>query len=137
MHSFSRIVIASGLLVLAVVHPAHADVVVIVSANSPVTTLSTAQIARIFQGKSNMMTPLDSQGHTVTRREFYAKVVGMDEARVREMWSKLLFTGKGSVPRELASGVDVVKAVAADPKAISYVDRSFVNMTVKIIYTVK
>jgi len=30
-----------------------------------------------------------------------------------------------------------VQAVAADPHAIGYVDRSFVNMTVKVILTVK
>jgi len=137
MYRFIKIMIASGLLFAAVAQPALADVVVIVSANSPVTTLSTAQIARIFQGKSNLMTPVDIEGHSVSRHEFYSKVVGADEARVKEMWAKLQFTGKGSAPRELASGTDVVKAVAANPKAIGYVDKSFVNMTVKIIYTVK
>jgi ABC-type phosphate transport system substrate-binding protein len=30
-----------------------------------------------------------------------------------------------------------VKAVAADPKAIGYVDSTFVNMTVKVVRTVK
>jgi ABC-type phosphate transport system substrate-binding protein len=137
MHSISRIMIALGLVFTAAWHEAHADVVVIVSADSPTTTLSAAQISRIFQGKSNLLTPVDIQGHSVSRREFYSKVVGVNEARVREVWSKLLFTGKGSAPREYASGVDVVKAVAADKKTIGYVDRSFVNMTVKIIYTVK
>jgi ABC-type phosphate transport system substrate-binding protein len=71
------------------------------------------------------------------RREFYAKVIGKDEAQVKARWSKLVFTGKGSAPKELPSGADVVKAVAADPHAIGYVDSSFVNITVKIILTVK
>jgi ABC-type phosphate transport system substrate-binding protein len=137
MYRFIKIMIASGLLFAAVAQPALADVVVIVSANSPVTTLSATQIARIFQGKSNMMTPVDIEGHSASRREFYSKVVGMDDARVREIWSKLVFTGKGWAPRERASGTDVVKLIAADPNAIGYVDKSFVNMTVKIIYTVK
>jgi ABC-type phosphate transport system substrate-binding protein len=56
---------------------------------------------------------------------------------VKSRWAQLVFTGKGSAPKELAGGEDVVKAVAADPHAIGYVDRSFVNITVKVIYTVK
>jgi len=64
-------------------------------------------------------------------------VVRKDERPGQAKWSKLVFTGKGSAPREFPSGEDVVKAVAADPHAIGYVDRSFVNMTVKVILTVK
>ena len=70
-----------------------------------------------------------------TRKEFYAKVVGND-ARVRAGWSKLVFTGKVSPPKEL-DAAQVVTTVAADPNAIGYVDKTFVNMTVKVIYTVK
>ena len=58
-------------------------------------------------------------------------------ARIRAWWSKLVFTGKGSAPKELHSGAEVVAAVSADPKLIGYVDKSFVDMTVKVIYTVK
>ena len=83
------------------------------------------------------MTPVDIANPSLARREFYTKVVGKDDAQVKARWSKLVFTGKGSAPKELPSGAEVVKAVAADPNAIGYVDRSFVNMTVKIIYTVK
>ena len=69
--------------------------------------------------------------------DFYTKVIGKDYAQVKSRWAQLVFTGKGAAPKELAGGEDVVKAVAADPHAIAYVDRSFVNITVKVIYTVK
>jgi hypothetical protein len=74
---------------------------------------------------------------SAVRREFYTEFVGTDDATLRAQWSKLLFTGKRSLPKEFTSGADVVAAVAADPNTIGYVDRSFVNMRVKIIYTVK
>ena len=136
MNSFQKIMIAAGLLMTAL-QQAHADTVVIVSAQSTAPTLSREQIARIFQGKSYVMTPVDLARPSAVRREFYTKFVGADEASVRARWSKLLFTGKRSLPKEFASSEDLVTAVAADPNTIGYVDRSFVNMTVKVIYTVK
>jgi ABC-type phosphate transport system substrate-binding protein len=135
MKHFSSTMIAAGLAAALAFQQAHADVVVIVSAHSTLTKLSAGQIARIYQGKSNTLTPVDVRSPSNTRKEFYAKVVG-PEAQVRAQWSKLLFAGKGLPPKELAPA-EVVAAVAANPDAIGYVDRSFVNMTVKVIYTVK
>jgi ABC-type phosphate transport system substrate-binding protein len=135
MKYLSGTMIAAGVLAMLYFQQARADVVVIVSAQSTTTSLGSAQIARIFQGKSNIMTPVDIRAPSGTRNEFYRKVVGSD-AHVRAEWSKLLFTGKVSAPKEL-DAAEVVRAVAANPNAIGYVDRTFVNMTVKIIYTVK
>jgi ABC-type phosphate transport system substrate-binding protein len=138
MRTSSKSLLCAGLTFMFAAYQARADVVAIVSVDSPTTTAITAeQISRIYLGESNMLTPLDIANPSSTRREFYAKVVGKDEGRVRAQWARLVFTGKVSAPRELPSGEELVKAVAADPKAIGYVDRSFVNMTVKIVYTVK
>jgi len=128
--------IAAGLTFTAALQQARADVVVIVSAQSTA-TITPREIPLIYLGERNTMTPLDIANPSLARREFYAKVVRKDEAQVKARWSKLVFTGKGSAPKELPSGQDVVKAVAADPHAIGYVDSSFVNITVKIILTVK
>ena len=136
MKRSSKTMIAAGLAFAVALQQARADVVVIVSAQSTA-TITTNEIARVYLGESNTMTPLDIAKPSLARREFYTKVVGKDDAQVMASWSKLVFTGKGSAPKELASGADVVKAVAADPHAIAYVDRSFVNMTVKVIFTLK
>jgi ABC-type phosphate transport system substrate-binding protein len=137
MKSFHKTMIAAGLTLMAVSQQVHADVVVIVSAQRTAPPLSPERIARVFEGKSKDMTPLDLARPSQERREFYSKFVGVDDALVRGQWSKLVFTGKRSLPKEFTSSADLVKAVAADPNAIGYVDRSFVNMTVKVIYTVK
>jgi ABC-type phosphate transport system substrate-binding protein len=137
MKSFQKTMIAAGLMLMAASQQVHADVVVIVSAQSTAPPLSPERIARIFEGKSTDMTPVDLARPSDARREFYTKFVGVDDALVRGEWSKLVFTGKRSAPREFTSSADLVKAVAADPNIIGYVDRSFVNMTVKILYTVK
>jgi ABC-type phosphate transport system substrate-binding protein len=137
MKSFHKTMIAVGLMLTAASQQVHADVVVIVSAQSTVPPPSPERIARIFEGKSKDMIPVDLARPSEERREFYSKFLGTDDALVRERWSKLVFTGKRSLPKEFTSSADLVKAVAADPNVIGYVDRSFVNMTVKVIYTVK
>ena len=137
MKSFTRaMILAAPMLTAAASQQARADVVVIVSAASVASNLTTGEISRIYLGQSNRMTPIDIADPSKTRHEFYSKVTGKDEFQVKSLWSKLVFTGKAPAPREL-SPTEVVKAVAADPYAIGYVDRSFVNIPVKIVYVVK
>ena len=137
MRKSSKTMLAAGMTLMLAVYQAHADVVAIVSAESTTTAITADQIARIYLGESNKLIPFEIASPSSTRREFYAKVVGRDEGQVRAAWSRLVFAGKVSAPKELPSGEEVVKAVAANPNSIGYVDRSFVNMSVKIVYTVK
>jgi ABC-type phosphate transport system substrate-binding protein len=56
---------------------------------------------------------------------------------VKAIWSKLVFTGKAKPPTQLATSAEVVKAVAADPEAVGYVDRAAVDSSVKVVYEIK
>ena len=114
---------------------ANAEVVVIVSAKSTASTMTADEIANIYLGKSTAMKPVDNA--TPVRSQFYTQVAGKDEAQVKAIWSKLVFTGKATPPKEMASSADVVKAVAADPNAIGYVDKAAVDGSVKVVYEVK
>jgi ABC-type phosphate transport system substrate-binding protein len=133
MKTLFKTLAAAGLVLSAAA--ANADVVVIVSAKSSATTMTAADIANIYLGKSSSMKPVDNA--TPARSQFYTKVAGKDEAQVKAIWSKLVFTGKATPPKELASDADVVKAVAADPNAIGYIDKSAVDGSVKVVYEVK
>ena len=137
MKRFNKIMIGASLLLTLTLSQARAGIVVIVSAQRSAPTLSLEQISRIFQGKSNLMTPVDLPRSSHIRHDFYNKVVTIGNAKMMAEWSRLVFTGKVQAPKQFASGAEVVEAVAADPTLIGYVDSSFVNMTVKVIYTVK
>jgi ABC-type phosphate transport system substrate-binding protein len=114
---------------------ANAEVVVIVSAKSTATTMTANDIASIYLGKSTSMKPVDNA--TPVRAQFYTTVAGKDEAQVKAIWSKLVFTGKATPPKQLPSSAEVVKAIAADPNAIGYVEKTAVDGTVKVVYEVK
>lgn len=112
-----------------------AEIVVIVSKQNPATRMFSEQASQFFLGKSNLFTPVDQADGSAIRNDFYKKVADKDAAQVKALWSKLVFTGKATPPKEYASSADVKKAVAADPKAIGYIDKSAVDDTVKVILT--
>ena len=115
--------------------PAAAETVVIVNKANPATRMFSEQAAQFFLGKSNMFTPVDQPESSPIRAEFYHKVADKDPAQVKAIWSKLVFTGKATPPKEYANSAEVKKAVAADPKAIGYIDKASVDDTVKVILT--
>lgn len=112
-----------------------AEIVVIVSKQNPATRMFSEQASQFFLGKSSLFTPVDQADGSAIRNDFYKKVADKDAAQVKALWSKLVFTGKATPPKEYASSADVKKAVAADPKAIGYIDKSAVDDTVKVILT--
>jgi ABC-type phosphate transport system substrate-binding protein len=113
-----------------------AEIVVIVNPKNPATRMFSEQAGQFFVGKSSLFTPVE---HTdgALRNEFYKKVLDKDATQVKAIWSKLVFTGKGTAPKEYSSSAEVKKAVAADPQAIGYIEKSAVDDTVKVILTVQ
>jgi ABC-type phosphate transport system substrate-binding protein len=115
---------------------AQAEVVVIVNPKSAAAAMTAEQVADVYLGKDTSLTPLDLPNSSGTRGEFYKKVAGKDEAQIKAIWARLVFTGKTQPPKEAASSADVVKQVAAGEKAIGYVEKSAVDGSVKTVLTV-
>ena len=115
--------------------PAMAEVVVVVNPKAPESTMTREQVAQFFLGKSSSMTPIDQADSSPIRAEFYKKVADKDAAQAKALWSKLVFTGKATMPKEVADNAAVKAAVAANPKAIGYIDKSAVDGSVKVVYT--
>jgi ABC-type phosphate transport system substrate-binding protein len=119
----------------------HAEVVVIVSANSPVTSLTAEQTAKIFLGKTNTFPddgealPIDQVEGNAMRDEFYSKVAHKNPSQLAAYWAKVIFTGDGRPPVKLKSNFAVRKAVADNPQAIGYIDNRSVNKSVRVILT--
>ena len=114
---------------------AHAEVVVIVGAGNPVSSLTKDQSSDIFLGKAASLTPLDQPESSPLRNEFYTKVTGKSAAQAKASWSKLSFTGKGTPPKEGHNSDDIKRKVASNPKLVGYIDKSDVDSSVKIIFS--
>jgi ABC-type phosphate transport system substrate-binding protein len=129
--------IKAALLVAAAVGAtaANAEVVVVVHPSNPAASMSSDQVADVFLGKSTALSPVDQPESSAVRGEFYQKITGKDAAQVKAIWTRLIFTGKATPPKEAATSADVKKAVAADPKAVGYVEKSAVDSSVKVVFT--
>ena len=118
------------------------ELVVVVSARSPVTALQPDQVAAIFLGQSarfpdgTVATALDQPIGSNERNHFYQSVTGKTPALLKAYWSKMVFTGRGQPPRELRDSAAVRRAVAEDPGLIGYIDREALDASVRQVLLV-
>ncbi|MFY7864956.1 hypothetical protein [Roseateles sp.] len=139
MKSIRALGVLSTMLVMGL---AHAQVAVIVNPKSATASMTADQVSNIFLGKSNSLPSgasalaTDLPESSAVRDQFYTKVTGKQAAQVKAAWSRLVFSGKATPPKELASAADVKKFVAANADAIGYIEKSAVDGTVKVVLSV-
>jgi ABC-type phosphate transport system substrate-binding protein len=118
---------------------AQAEVVVVVSSKSTVKVLTAEQTAKIFLGKvvtfpnGQAALPIDQPEGSAVRDEFYSKVARKNPSQITAYWAKVIFTGDSRPPMLLADSVAVRKAIAKNPNAIGYIDKSAVNRSVRVV----
>ncbi|WDT86128.1 phosphate ABC transporter substrate-binding protein [Alteromonas sp. 009811495] len=66
---------------------------------------------------------------------FNSSVLGRSTAQVKSYWSKQIFTGKGTPPKEVGNDASVLDLVANNKNAIGYVDAAQVSDGVKVVFT--
>ena len=141
MNSNNILRLATAIALCACSFDALAQVAVVVNPKSPLTTMTAEQVSSIFLGKSNTLPsgasalPADLPDSVPAHELFYSKVTGKSSAQVKAAWSRLVFSGKATPPKELASSADVKKFVASNPDAIGYIEKSAVDPSVKVVFS--
>ena len=140
----SRHALAGLALAAAALAPAQAaDLVVIVSARSPVTMLRADQVAAIFLGQSARFpdgqeaVPVDQRIGSPLRDEFYARVASKTPALLKAWWSKMVFTGRGQPPAEAPDSAAVRRRVADNPDTVGYIERAALDPSVRPVLVVQ
>lgn len=116
-----------------------AQVAVVVGAQSTVVALTTEQAASLFLGKSDQLPGvgaavlLDQPESAPVRELFYTKVTGKSAAQVKAAWSRLVFSGKATLPKEVANSAAVKKMLVASKNTVGYIEKSAVDSTVKVL----
>jgi ABC-type phosphate transport system substrate-binding protein len=94
---------------------------------------------RIFLGKENKFSngkealPINQNSESSTRASFDTNTLGRNSSQVTAYWSKLVFTGKGTPPKEVSTDLEVLEIVANNQNAVGYVDSASVTGAVKVI----
>lgn len=116
-----------------------AEVAVIVSSNNSNSNISAADISKVFLGKSKSFPDgtqaiaIDQNDNSAARDEFNDKVLGKSSSQLKSYWSRLIFTGKGTPPKQVVNDAAIKAAVAGNPAMIGYIDASAVDGTVKVV----
>ncbi len=118
------------------------EIIIIVSAGNQTGALRQDQVADIFLGQighfpdGREVIALDLGIGSTIRDEFYVKIAAKTPPLLKAYWTKMIFTGRGQPPRELADSVAVRKLVAANPNLIGYIDRTAFDSSVKAVLLV-
>ena len=117
---------------------AQAEVAVIVNPGNGA-SLSAEDVQRLFLGKLKSFpgggeaTPVNQKEGQPAREQFNQAVLNKSESQLKAYWSQLVFTGKGTPPKELDND-DAIKAlVASTPGAIGYIDAAKIDGSVKVV----
>lgn len=133
---FLKYLIVIGFML--VVKAAYADVVVIVHKDNT-STIDKKYITRIFLGKSSTFPggaeaiPINHVRGSEVRDAFNKDIIGRSSSQVYAYWSKLVFTGKGTPPKELKSSEEIISFVSKNINAIAYIEDSKVSDDIKIV----
>ncbi len=121
---------------------AHAGIAVVVSPDNGSSAMSKEEVARLFLKKSKSFRsgekaePLDQGKSNDVRKSFYKEVVDKGPSQLSSYWSRMIFTGKGTPPREVGGDENVINSVSSNINAIGYIDTSSVDSRVKVLLTV-
>jgi len=117
------------------------SVVVVVSATSPVSKLDKEQVANLFLGKSSSYpdgsaaaVPIEQTDATAAHEEFHKSITEKSASQLKSYWSKMIFSGKGTAPKEVSSNAELLKLISSNPAMIGYVDKTAADKTVKVVF---
>ena len=133
-----RVFIIAGLVLVSVASVAGSDIKMI--ANSSVTTdfISRAELRRIYLLQSRKLKDGSVVEPVLQKRgavhdTFCRQFLDRDGEEIRTYYHGVVFTGKGSMPRELNSDEEMVSYVARTRGAIGYVSGGANTEGVKIL----
>ena len=133
----STLLIAAG-LVIATLNAGASDIKVIVNVSVKADSISANDLRAVFlvtrrtlKDGSPIVPVLNKSG--ATHEAFVEAYLHRDVDELRTYYQGLVFTGKGSMPRELSSDTEVTAFVASTKGAIGYVDPNFKAEGVKIL----
>ena len=119
-----------------------AEIAVIVNPASGIASLTEDDISRIFLGKAKAFpngssaVPVNQDEGAPARDKFNEAVCKKNSSQYKAYWSQLVFTGKGTPPKDGGNDAAVKTLVAANPAMVGYVDASAVDASVKVVYKI-
>ena len=104
------------------------EILIVANRSVSVSQISATQLRDIFMGTrtrfndGNRALPVLLKGGPV-HEVFLSRIVGDNPEEFRVRWRRMVFTGQGSMPKEVSSEQALIDYVSATPGAIGYASR--------------
>lgn len=116
------------------------DFVVIANPHSGVEKMSKDEVINVYMGRNRKLSsgvtaqPLDLENPLTEKANFYNIMVNKELSEISSYWARLMFSGQGSPPRQVASAEQAVELVGRLKGAIAYVDRKKIDKRVRVVF---
>lgn len=131
-----RLLISLGALLISSLASAEVSVIVHPSNGA---ALDKDSISRIFLGKSRAF-PGGGEAVAVAFKEgtpqsdeFSQSVLNKTPKQLKAYWAKMIFTGKGTPPKQVGSAQEIVDLVSKNPSIIGFVPSGSEGGSVKVV----
>jgi len=131
----SSFVLASSLMLPQL---AMAEVEVVVHPSNSA-ALDKDSIKRIFLGKTRAFpgggeaVPIGLKEGSAENQEFTKSVLSKTPKQLKAYWAKMVFTGKGTPPRQMDGTAQILELIAANPNLIGFVPAGTASGGVKVV----
>lgn len=135
-----KILFSSLILILTMTCSAFvfAEVEVIVHPSNA-SAMDKDAIKRIFLGKTRAFpgggeaVPVSLNEGSPANTDFTKGVLSKTPKQLKAYWAKMVFTGKGTPPRQMDSPSKLLEIIAANPSLIGFVPAGTANASVKVV----
>ena len=116
----------------------HGEIMVVVHPSNAALFDKNA-IQRIFLGKTRAFPggeealPLSLRETTVASADFTRSVLAKTPKQLKSYWAKMVFTGKGTPPKQMDSSKQIIDLVSNNPNFIGFVKAGTDNGGVKVV----
>lgn len=130
-------------LYFMVLNSCNAQIAIVAGAKSSASTITLEQVSNLYLGKTDQIqgvglgTIYDLPEGTVVREQFYSRVLGKSPAQVKAIWSRLVFSGKGTPPKEAIDQQELKRALVSNLAAIGYVEKSQIDNGLKVLLIIE
>ncbi|MEW8535839.1 MAG: hypothetical protein AB2569_09240 [Candidatus Thiodiazotropha endolucinida] len=126
------------LLLLCHVSLLHAEIAVVVPADSPIDSLSKQEVSNLFLSKTNRLADgkkaiLIEVRDNRLRDTFYRLISNKTPTQLKFYWTTLIFTGKGKPPRSFPGKQEMIEYMKRHATTISYLESSEITPEMKIV----
>lgn len=112
-----------------------AEVVIVVSKSSGITSMSRSELVSLYSGRGKKVSGRSAKPVMLKRGsshdEFCKKYLNRSPSSLSKIWKKLVFTGKASMLKTLNDENEIISTIASSNDLVGYINRE--NLTDNLV----